>query len=111
MNLDFKKGIYNLLMNAINYTPEGGEIVLKIYTEENSVKCSIKDKGIGISTYDMIKIFERYYRSDNAVKMNPSGNGIGLSIVKNIIDLHNGKIDIHSIVGQGSTFIIGLPVN
>lgn len=97
----------NIISNAIKYTDKGGLITIRIKKTSRDVEVSIEDTGRGMSKEVISHIFERFYREEKARSV--EGNGLGLSIVKSIIDLHNGKIDVISQVDVGSTFIIKLP--
>lgn len=98
----------NLLKNAINYTDEG-TITISSSIVDKYVKIEITDTGIGIEQDDLQNIFKRFYRVDNARSRDTGGSGLGLSIVKNVVLKHNGKIDVISKINQGTTFIIYLP--
>jgi len=99
----------NILSNAIQYTNDGGVIQLKL-EQKKEVVVQIKDNGIGISKEEQTRIFERFYKVDKArTRKEVGGNGLGLSIVKKIIQLHRGQIEIDSEVGEGSTFTVTLP--
>ncbi|MGL5835253.1 MAG: ATP-binding protein [Waterburya sp.] len=98
----------NLLSNAINYSPNGSKIEFKILGEKEQVIIEIKDKGIGISEIDQPQIFEPFFRGSN-VGSSP-GNGLGLSIVKNLVEIHGGEIEVESKVGMGSKFSLTLTV-
>lgn len=99
----------NLLSNAVKFTPEHGEINVSIKTATNYVVISVKDSGIGISK-DMQKvIFERFIQADKSMTRRREGSGIGLSLVKSLVDLHQGRISIQSELGEGSNFIVELP--
>jgi len=101
----------NLLSNAISYTPEGGKIFVSIsVTEQEMVRISIEDTGIGIPEKDLPRIFERFYRVDKARSRSSGGTGLGLSIVKHLVELHKGTITVQSTVGKGTTFILELPL-
>ena len=100
---------YNVLENAIKYTPEGGHISLQCRTENKRVVVEITDTGIGISEKDVPKVFERFYRSDQARQMDATGRGLGLSITKWLLEIHNGTIDIASSSPSGTTVRITLP--
>jgi two-component system phosphate regulon sensor histidine kinase PhoR len=101
--------ILNLLSNAIKFTRESGQIVVKIYINDDNVCISVKDTGIGISEEMKALIFERFIQVDKSISRNREGSGIGLSLVKSLVDLHSGSIAINSIVGQGSEFVVSLP--
>lgn len=106
---DLLRAFLNLLENAVNYTPKGGHVLVRSYTEDTSwVVCEIKDSGIGIEEADLPRIFEQFYRAPNARQFE-EGTGLGLAIVKKIIDLHQGEIEVHTIVRNGTTFLLKFP--
>lgn len=98
----------NLLNNAIKFTPEKGNISINLCNNEDGIECKISDTGIGISSEDQPRIFERFYKADKSRDRSLGGNGLGLSIVKKIIDLHGGKISLTSEIGKGTEFNIFL---
>ena len=98
----------NIISNAIKYTNEGGLITITMKKNSKDIEVSIEDTGIGMSKEVVSHIFERFYREDKA--RNVEGNGLGLTIVKSIVDLHHGKIDILSQVDVGTNFIVRLPI-
>lgn len=98
--------IYNLCDNAIKYNKKGGSVVVSIKNDENNVILSVKDTGIGIPTQHQERIFERFYRVDKSHSKEIGGTGLGLSIVKHAVRLHNGTIDLKSVLGEGSEFIV-----
>ncbi|GGN91975.1 two-component system histidine kinase PnpS [Saccharibacillus kuerlensis] len=106
----------NLVANGISYTPEGGRIVIKAeeFTDEEyedeRIRFSVSDNGIGIPKKDLPRIFERFYRVDKARSRSSGGTGLGLSIVKHLVELHRGTISVESELGIGSTFIVELPI-
>jgi two-component system phosphate regulon sensor histidine kinase PhoR len=107
----------NLLSNAISYTLEGGRVKVEAEIadsdedhEEERVRISVSDTGIGIPKKDLPRIFERFYRVDKARSRSSGGTGLGLSIVKHLVDLHHGTITVESRVGEGTSFIIELPI-
>ena len=102
--------IINLIDNAIKYTDEG-KVVLEISHNDNFVKLTVKDTGIGIPAEHINRIFERFYVVDKSRSKRHGGTGLGLSIVKHIVLLHNGKIDVKSTPGKGSTFTVYLPTS
>jgi len=99
----------NLLHNAVKFTPTDGSINITLAENENAVYCKIADSGIGISEEDQIHIFERFYKADKSRDRSLGGNGLGLSLVKKIVDMHKGKIEIKSMPQKGTEFIITLP--
>lgn len=98
----------NLLTNAIKYNKPGGSIEIGLRSDEESVQVSFKDTGVGISEEALGQLFDRFYRGDAA--RNTDGTGLGLSIVHQVVTLHHGKIDVKSKPGDGSEFIITLPL-
>jgi signal transduction histidine kinase len=100
----------NLLQNAVKYSPYGGLIVMEIEQNDSHVQVHICDHGIGIPSHAIPQLFQRFYRADNVLAQQISGIGVGLFVVKEIIDLHGGQIDIDSVEGQGSTFTVTLPL-
>jgi signal transduction histidine kinase len=100
----------NLISNALNYTPDGGRIVVSAGVQNDQIRISVRDNGIGIAPEDMERIFNRFYRVKNADTRQVIGTGLGLPIVKSIIDAHHGRIQVESQVGEGSTFSVYLPV-
>jgi len=100
----------NLLSNALKFTPAKGAIYINIYDKIEYILISVKDTGIGIPENMLNKIFDPFTQVDSSLKRNAEGSGIGLSIVKSLVEMHNGKISVKSQVGIGSEFIIKLPV-
>jgi two-component system phosphate regulon sensor histidine kinase PhoR len=98
----------NILDNAIKYSPLSTEIIFEVNSKNEKVLITIQDQGIGIPKKDILRITERFYRSDNGKKLKIEGTGIGLSIVKHIINQHEGELRISSIEGKGSEFIVEL---
>ncbi len=100
----------NLLDNAIRFSPFGGIILIKAWTENKMVFISVADKGIGFEMQYSDKIFEKFFRIDNSDTYEISGTGLGLSIVKHIVQAHNGSIQVKSNPGEGSIFTVSLPL-
>ena len=99
----------NLISNAIKYNKENGSIDVNISEDSDKVYLSVKDTGIGIAKEHLTKIFERFYRVEESRTTNDqveSSTGLGLSIVQKICDLHNAKIQVESILGEGTEFKI-----
>jgi len=102
--------ISNLLTNAIKYTPEGGSVTVSATEEQEYVRISVRDTGIGISRDNLDRIFERFYRVRDDRTRFISGTGLGLAIVKSIAEAHNGSVKVESQTDRGSTFHVSLPV-
>ncbi|MDI3547854.1 MAG: two-component system, OmpR family, phosphate regulon sensor histidine kinase PhoR [Halanaerobiales bacterium] len=100
----------NLIDNGIKYTPEGGEVIIRAFTNQNRVIVEVEDNGIGIPEEEQERIFERFYRVDKARSRALGGTGIGLSIVKHIIKNHQSEIEVESMPGEGSVFRFYLQV-
>ena len=100
----------NLLQNAVQYTPAGGEIVVSASEGKNEVVITVSDTGIGIPQADQSRIFERFYRVDVARSREVGGTGLGLSIAKHLVEAHGGRIWVESEVGGGSQFHFTVPV-
>ncbi len=105
-----QRALSNVLLNAIIYTPEGGDIKISTCVEKQTVVINISDTGIGISAEQLPLIFDSFYRGDSARNQSTGLNGLGLSISKKIIDLHKGTISVASELGKGSIFTIRLPI-
>jgi len=103
--------ITNIVSNAVRYTPDGGNITITVTSDErkNQVLATITDTGIGIPKEEIPKLFERFYRVDKARSRAKGGSGLGLSIANEIVEKHNGYIDIKSELGQGTTVTVVLP--
>jgi signal transduction histidine kinase len=99
----------NLLDNAVKYSGDSKEIDVKLGQQNGFVTIEVRDHGIGIAREDCEKVFEKFYRVGNSLIHDVKGSGLGLSIVKHIVEAHEGKVDVESEPGRGSTFIIYLP--
>lgn len=103
----FTQLLVNLMENAVKYGHENGIVRLTAETDKKETILRVTDDGIGIGREDLSHIFERFYRADKARDRN--GSGLGLSIVKWIVELHNGRISVNSTLGEGTTFSISIP--
>jgi two-component system phosphate regulon sensor histidine kinase PhoR len=99
----------NLLDNAIKYTPEGGQIKVRVYLQDSNAVFEVEDSGIGISPQYQQRVFERFYRVDNARSQSLGCTGLGLSIVKNLAERHGGVVSVSSQLGRGSIFSYRMP--
>jgi two-component system phosphate regulon sensor histidine kinase PhoR len=100
----------NLVDNAIKYTPDAGRVKARAYNEDEKLILEVEDTGLGIPEKDLPRIFERFYRVDKARSRKLGGTGLGLSIIKHIIEEHQGEISVESKLGEGSKFIVELPL-
>ncbi len=100
--------VANLITNAHLYTPDGGRIHVAVEPDRAWVQIAVADSGIGMTTEERSRAFERFFRGGNGGASNP-GTGLGLSIVKSLVDLHHGRVEVESELGQGSTFRVLLP--
>ena len=101
---------YNIIENAIKYTPDGGTITEKLRKAGRDAVLEISDTGVGIPEEDLPHVFDRFYRVDKARSRDTGGTGLGLSIVQQIIRLHAGSVTVQSVRGEGTTFTVQLPV-
>lgn len=99
----------NLLSNAVKFTPKNGSIYVNIYNLTDKVVISVKDTGIGIDKSMQKLIFDKFVQVDKSISRRTEGSGIGLSLVKSLVEMHNGQISVVSELGEGSEFIIELP--
>ena len=102
--------LFNLIDNAIKYNIENGTIKIAITKNDASARITISDTGIGIEPQHQERIFERFYRVDKSRSKQSGGTGLGLSIVKHIVEYHHGQISLQSVVDQGTTVTVDLPL-
>lgn len=102
--------ISNILSNAIEYTPQGGQVVVSITAIDQSLDVSIKDTGIGMPQEDISNLFTKMHRGKNAMKMRPDGSGLGLYVARNILDEHHAEVMVHSEEGRGTQFSFRIPI-
>ena len=100
----------NLVSNAIKFTPGGGYVSVSLNAEGGTVCIQVSDTGIGISDVERERLFERFYRSQSALEAQIQGTGLGLYISKAIVEAHGGRIGVESEPGEGTTFVVELPV-
>ena len=104
------QAVSNLISNAVRYTPEGGKISLACIRYKRNAEVYVTDTGIGISEEDQKKVFTRFWRADQARSYSGNGLGIGLALVKEVTDQHHGSLSLESTLGEGSTFIMRIPL-
>lgn len=101
--------LYNLISNAIKYSPENNNVDISISANDETFKIAIHDNGIGIDKKYHGKIFAKFVQLDSAYTKKESSTGLGLTITKELVELHEGKISLVSEVNNGSTFIVEIP--
>ena len=102
--------LYNLLENAVKFSYEGGVVEFTGIVDGDDVVIAVADKGLGIPTRDLERIFERFYRVDHGRSRSTGGTGLGLSIVRHVANSHRGSVSVESREGEGSTFTLRLPL-
>jgi len=107
--LSIEEVITNLMLNAIKYTPEEGNVTIRTLNLKNKVLVEIEDNGVGIPKEEKTKVFDEFFRGTNVKHIEEDSTGIGLSLVKSIITRNDGKIWIESEEGKGSIFRFTLP--
>lgn len=104
-----QQALYNLVENAIKYTPVGGQVRLKLDARPGTVLVEVQDTGIGIAPLDLPHLFEKFYRSGRREAYQQRGTGLGLAIVKSIAERHGGRVWVDSQLGKGSVFSLEVP--
>jgi signal transduction histidine kinase len=104
-----KQVLFNLLTNAVKFTPGGGEVTLSARRTDGGVEAAVADTGVGIAPEDLERVFEEFGQARNRAGQ-AEGTGLGLALVKRFVELHGGEVRVASVVGQGSTFAVSLPV-
>jgi PAS domain S-box-containing protein len=102
--------IYNLVGNAIKYTPNKGSVTVKAYPQDGEMRIQVIDTGLGIPPADQPRIFEKFYRVQGEHMADIKGSGLGLAITKGIVEKHHGRIWLESVFGKGSTFTVAMPI-
>jgi signal transduction histidine kinase len=105
------QAITNLIDNAVKYSGDSRNIIVRAYAEDQYLIFTVKDFGIGIRKEEIDKVFERFYRGGNELTRTVKGSGLGLTLVKQIVEAHHGKIEVDSEVGNGSTFTVRIPLD
>jgi PAS domain S-box-containing protein len=104
-----QQGLYNLVENAIKYTPGDGEVAVRLKPLPGHILFEIQDTGIGIAPADQPRLFEKFFRGSQREARAERGSGLGLAIVRSIAERHGGKVWVESVLGQGSTFFLLVP--
>lgn len=107
---DLESAFRNLLVNAVNYTPDGGRIAVRWHSTPEGARLEVADSGIGIPRRDIPRLTERFYRVSTDRGRKSGGTGLGLSIVKHVLNAHQARLTIDSELGEGSTFICDFPM-
>jgi two-component system phosphate regulon sensor histidine kinase PhoR len=113
MHLDKDKvalAVDNLLGNAAKYTPAGGEVSLRVDVDEHALQIQVQDTGVGIAAEEASKVFDKFFRSSDPRVRDEKGTGLGLAMVREIVHLHGGEVNVQSRLNEGSTFSITLPM-
>ncbi len=105
-----ERAVLNVVGNAVKFTPEGGEVVVRVWMDGRFVRVEVEDDGIGIPSEDLARLSERFFRATNATAAEIPGTGLGLTIVRGIVEGHGGVVDIGSAEGYGTTIGLVLPV-
>jgi signal transduction histidine kinase len=105
-----QQALYNLVENALKYTPEGGEVTIHLQTAPSELTFAVQDSGIGIPKNDLPRLFEKFYRGTHREALAQRGTGLGLAIVKSIAERHGGSVWVESELGKGSTFYLQIPL-
>lgn len=107
--VNIERIVLNLLSNAVKFTEEGDKISVHLSERKDEVVISVKDSGLGMKEEKLNDIFDEFNQIDESLARNSDGSGLGLSIVKSLVEMHNGSVDVASEYGEGSEFIITLP--
>lgn len=108
---ELRSAVGNLLSNAIRYTPAGGQIRVLAESDAEGLRIAVSDTGIGVAPEHVPRLTERFYRVDKSRSRETGGTGLGLAIVKHVVLRHQGRLDVQSVPGEGSTFSISLPAS
>ncbi len=101
--------LFNLLGNAIKFTPEGGKVILRVWREQNAAVFQVEDTGIGIAEDQLPLLFQKFQQLETSYHRNYEGSGLGLALTKQLVELHAGRIEVESALGEGSVFTVWLP--
>ena len=99
----------NLVGNGLKFTPRGGEVRVTLTDAPEGAQLEVRDSGPGILAGELPHVFERFFRGTNVGEARASGSGLGLAIARSIVEMHGGRIEVASAVGEGSSFTVHLP--
>jgi two-component system phosphate regulon sensor histidine kinase PhoR len=101
--------VVNLVHNAVKFSPDGGDVIVRVSHTPDGMQVSVIDHGLGIAPADRERVFERFYKADRA-RVRGGGTGLGLAIARHIVEGHGGRIHVESEEGRGSTFSFTIPL-
>ncbi|MCC5626013.1 ATP-binding protein, partial [Nostoc sp. CHAB 5715] len=101
--------LWNLLTNAIKFTPESGSVTLRLWMEDDTAIFQVEDTGIGIPDEQLPLLFEKFQQLDTPYRRRYEGTGLGLALTKQLVELHRGRIEVESTVSIGSIFTVWIP--
>nr|MDT0663539.1 ATP-binding protein [Micromonospora sp. DSM 115978] len=104
------RAMVNLLSNAVKFTPEGGQVTLSTEVSDGEVRVYVSDTGVGIPKAEQEKVFSRFFRASNAFQSSIPGTGLGLSLVAAVVKKHDGRMELISEEGKGTTMVVHLPL-
>ncbi|MFB8787608.1 MAG: ATP-binding protein [Potamolinea sp.] len=104
-----KQILFNLLGNAVKFTTEGGNVILRVWREKHGVFFQVEDTGIGIAEEHLSLLFEKFQQLESSYQRKYEGTGLGLALTKQLVELHGGRIEVESVLGEGSLFTVWLP--
>ena len=107
---DLEAAVGNLVSNAVKYNRDGGSLTVRLVPDAGTQVLTVRDTGIGIPQQDLGRVFERFYRVDTARSRATGGTGLGLSIVRHAVERHGGSVRVESLLGEGTTFTVVLPI-
>ena len=105
-----RTAMMNIVSNSVKYTPDGGQVVLSTSVSGGFANFSVQDSGIGISKEDIPHIFDRFFRVKGKATRHITGSGLGLALVKEVVEAHQGYIDVQSTPDVGTTFVLSFPL-
>ena len=109
IKVSIHEAVYNVVYNAVKYTPENGKVAIELGEVSGMVRISVSDNGLGIHPSDLSHIFDEFYRAENSKEQ--EGSGLGLALVEAIVKRHSGKIDVESEINKGTIFTLWLPLS